>query len=100
MSKLSKLTSKVATVKVERSVIAAERLRGRPWERIRQRVLLRDDYLCVECLKVGRVELAHEVDHIVPVCDGGGNNMENLMSMCTPCHAAKSAREEKERGGR
>ena len=99
MSKLSKLTSRVATVKVERSAGAAERLRGRPWERLRQRVLLRDDYLCVECLKAGRVELAREVDHIVPVCDGGGNNMENLMSICIACHAEKSAQEEKERGG-
>lgn len=35
-----------------------------------------------------------QADHIVPVAFGGGQcGLENLQTLCTPCHAAKSQRE-------
>ena len=34
-----------------------------------------------------------EVDHIVPLVDGGGHDMTNLQSLCTPCHKRKTAAE-------
>jgi 5-methylcytosine-specific restriction enzyme A len=68
--------------------------------RDRERVLRRDDYLCVHCRALGRVEVAVEVDHIVPLCDGGSNEQENLQSLCRSCHQSKSAEEERAmRGG-
>ena len=34
-----------------------------------------------------------ELDHIVPLIDGGGHEPANLQTLCTPCHKAKTARE-------
>ncbi|MAJ59069.1 MAG: hypothetical protein CBC48_03205 [bacterium TMED88] len=34
-----------------------------------------------------------EVDHIVPLVDGGSHEMSNLQSLCTPCHKRKTAAE-------
>ena len=34
-----------------------------------------------------------EVDHIVPLVDGGSHDMTNLQSLCTPCHKRKTAAE-------
>ena len=41
-----------------------------------------------------------ELDHIVPLVDGGGHELENLQTLCTPCHKKKSAREASERAAR
>ena len=38
-----------------------------------------------------------EVDHIVPLVDGGSHEMANLQSLCTPCHKRKTAAEATER---
>jgi 5-methylcytosine-specific restriction endonuclease McrA len=34
-----------------------------------------------------------ELDHIVPLIDGGSHDMANLQTLCTPCHKRKTARE-------
>jgi 5-methylcytosine-specific restriction endonuclease McrA len=34
-----------------------------------------------------------ELDHIVPLIDGGGHELPNLQTLCTPCHKKKTARE-------
>lgn len=49
--------------------------------------------LCVECQAKGMVVAAAEVDHIVPLADGGTNDDENLQSLCKSCHSRKTARE-------
>ena len=36
---------------------------------------------------------AMEVDHIVPRDKGGGHEPDNLQSLCSPCHALKTANE-------
>lgn len=38
-----------------------------------------------------------ELDHIVPLVDGGGHELENLQTLCTPCHKEKTVREAAER---
>ena len=38
-----------------------------------------------------------ELDHIVPLIDGGTHDMANLQTLCTPCHKLKTAREAEER---
>lgn len=40
---------------------------------------------------------ATEVDHIIPVAEGGTNDRDNLMTVCPECHAIKS-KEEANRG--
>jgi 5-methylcytosine-specific restriction protein A len=63
------------------------------WADKRRLRLLRENPLCVECLKVGKAVQARELDHIVPLCDGGPDSEENLQGLCHNCHVAKSLRE-------
>ena len=61
------------------------------WSRIRRHVLARDGYACVQC---GRRGVRLEMDHIVPLKDGGTDELSNLQSLCkAPCHAAKTRAE-------
>jgi 5-methylcytosine-specific restriction protein A len=41
-----------------------------------------------------------ELDHIVPLIDGGGHDLSNLQTLCVPCHRVKSAQETRERAER
>jgi len=41
-----------------------------------------------------------ELDHIVPLIDGGGHGDDNLQTLCTPCHVRKTAVEARERAAR
>jgi 5-methylcytosine-specific restriction endonuclease McrA len=41
-----------------------------------------------------------EVDHVVPLIDGGNHDLVNLQTLCSPCHRRKSAQENRERGTR
>lgn len=69
-------------------------LTGRPWRRLRERVLIRDRYLCQACLRQQRVTVATEVDHIRALADGGAErDMANLQSLCRKCHSLKTALE-------
>ena len=38
-----------------------------------------------------------ELDHRVPLIDGGTHELSNLQTLCVPCHHKKSAREHSER---
>jgi len=67
---------------------------------IRRRVLLRDGYTCQCC---GIVRMDNEVDHCIPLEQGGSNDYENLQTLCSGpdgCHARKTAEESKARAGR
>lgn len=59
---------------------------------------LRDNPLCVECTRKGSVTRATEVDHIVPLADGGADDVTNYQSMCVECHKRKTGREARSRG--
>ncbi|CAH0650399.1 MULTISPECIES: HNH endonuclease [Pseudomonas] len=63
---------------------------GRPWRRIRDRILLRDNYTCQAC---GLVTKDLEVDHIINVAEGGSDDDSNLQALCVPCHQEKTAAE-------
>lgn len=62
---------------------------------IRARVLARDGWTCQceECAATGRVLVAHEVDHIVPLAAGGTDDMSNLRAINRECHKVKTALE-------
>ena len=68
------------------------RSRGRRWTRLREQVL-RAEPRCLACLKAGRLTVATEVDHILPLHRGGGDASDNLQPLCHDCHADKSAAE-------
>lgn len=71
------------------------------WDRLRIRILERDNYLCQQCLRDGRVTplkvapYDHAVDHIVNKAEGGTDEPANLESLCKAHHDEKSAEEAK-----
>ncbi|HUG08483.1 MAG TPA: HNH endonuclease signature motif containing protein [Acidimicrobiia bacterium] len=55
------------------------------WRRLRDRVL-REEPNCRRCGAP-----SSDVDHIVPLADGGGFfDRENLQALCHPCHKVKT----------
>ncbi|NBW21324.1 MAG: HNH endonuclease [Caulobacteraceae bacterium] len=66
---------------------------GSRWEKTRSTVLTRDMGLCVPCGKAGMATVATEVDHIKSKAQGGGDELDNLQSICRACHAAKTKAE-------
>lgn len=70
---------------------------GNDWDKLRIRILTRDKYLCQECLRSGRPEVASQVDHIVPKSQQGTDDPGNLEAICRPCHDRKTARESRRR---
>lgn len=62
---------------------------GWAWQRTRRAVLERDGYRCVAC---GAAGVRFEVDHIVPLANGGTNEPVNLRTLCISCHRARLKR--------
>lgn len=58
------------------------------WAQTRRYVLHRDNGQCYLC--GGK---ATEVDHVVPVFEGGTDDLSNLRAICRTCHRSKSGRE-------
>ena len=56
----------------------------------RLRVLARDAYTCYYCGLPG----ATHVDHLIPMVDGGGDEMENLVASCAHCNQSKGRKSE------
>lgn len=55
-------------------------------------VFKRDSFTCQYCsAKPPKVPL--EVDHLVPVCKGGTNNIDNLITACFDCNRGKAGNE-------
>jgi 5-methylcytosine-specific restriction protein A len=67
---------------------------GRPWRRLRESILQRDQHLCLPCKAKGRYTQADEVDHVVPEAEGGTDDRSNLQSICKPCHDEKTKAEQ------
>jgi 5-methylcytosine-specific restriction protein A len=73
------------------------RLRGRALQKVRGEALLAGLYFCVDC---GLTSLKLDVDHEIPLEQGGTYDPANLKVRCKPCHKLKSAREAAARAGR
>ena len=58
---------------------------GRSWKRVRNSYI-KEHPFCEECFKDGKMVLAEEVHHILPVSRGGTNEVSNLMALCQSCH--------------
>lgn len=44
---------------------------------------------CRMCIGLYELQVREEVDHIVPVAAGGGNELENLATACRRCNRQK-----------
>jgi 5-methylcytosine-specific restriction protein A len=63
------------------------------WHRLREKQLS-DEPLCRHCKAMGIVVLATDVDHIVPIAQGGAElDQANLQSLCHECHSRKTISE-------
>ena len=74
------------------------RPRGRAWMASRERVALAHGYRCVDCGRAWRANV-DQMDHQVPLEQGGSNDDSNLRPRCNECHAAKTAVEAGHRTG-
>lgn len=58
---------------------------------LRHEVFKRDEYKCIECGSTDKDSILH-VDHMLPVSQGGTDEMSNLQTLCSKCNLAKSNR--------
>ncbi len=58
-------------------------------KRVRFEVFKRDAFTCQYCGATPPSIVLH-VDHIIPVSDGGSNEIDNLVTSCQPCNSGKS----------
>lgn len=58
-------------------------------KKTRFEVFKRDSFTCQYC-GAHPPEVILEPDHIDPVCNGGGNNLDNLITSCFDCNRGKS----------
>ena len=70
-----------------------QRVRGRAAQQNRERILKRDNGLCVHCTAAGKLTEATEVDHIIPLFKGGADSDDNKQCLCHACHSVKTARD-------
>lgn len=97
MGKIATLKPRIETIKtIALASVAVERIRGWKLIKIRNRIMRRDNYTCRKC---GRVTTKGQVDHVIPLFDGGAEADENRQYLCCECHEIKSAEEENERKG-
>lgn len=58
---------------------------------LRYDVFERDGFTCQYCGQQPP-DITLVIDHIIPVAEGGGNEVDNLRTACQPCNAGKSAK--------
>jgi 5-methylcytosine-specific restriction protein A len=65
------------------------------WKKLRVVALQRDCHLCQICLKAGRATPAQDVHHILSIelRPDLRLDIDNLLSVCRPCHAIETATE-------
>lgn len=100
--KLTALKSKLSTAPNRLRILpninpsATPRQRGRGWMERRER-WLRLHPLCAHCQAADLVTAAQQVDHRIPLHQGGADDESNFDSICIPCHKAKTAAEAAQR---
>lgn len=70
------------------------------WKKARNQYA-RNNPLCEECGREGKIVPMALVDHITEIADGGALlDTNNMQSLCVRCHAKKTAQERRRREGR
>jgi 5-methylcytosine-specific restriction enzyme A len=102
MGKIRTLGTRVATAGSKLAVSgragSTKRMRGNAWMKRRAKWLAAHP-LCEPCRKNGYVTLAEQVDHVVPLVNGGRDHESNFQSICVECHKQKSSTEAAEGWG-
>ena len=71
---------------------ASKKRYGYRWQKIRARFLSAHP-LCAECQREGRMSVAAEVHHIIPLSNGGTHAESNLEGLCRSHHSSLHLRE-------
>ena len=60
-------------------------------KKLRHEVFKRDNFKCFYCgvKPSDRDDVVLEVDHVLPVCEGGTNDIDNLVTSCKDCNRGK-----------
>ncbi len=58
----------------------------------RKFVFERNNYQCQSCNKTDLTTKTLQVDHIIPLAQGGANDLSNLQTLCEKCNREKSAK--------
>ncbi|MCP3721741.1 HNH endonuclease [Paraburkholderia sp. CNPSo 3272] len=77
---------------LEAKASTTQRIRGSRWVKTRKRIAVEQQFKCQRC---GCVWLPwrDQVDHDVPLEQGGSNDDSNLRLLCDDCHKLKTADE-------
>ena len=58
----------------------------------RKFVLERNNYQCQSCHKIDLTAKSLQIDHIIPLAQGGANDLSNFQTLCAKCNREKSAK--------
>ncbi len=75
-----------------------QRTRGRALQYRRLRLWTKTPH-CQRCGCLTDYPFGFELDHRLPLFQGGSDDYENLQVLCVPCHAAKTAEDLSKPGG-
>lgn len=65
----------------------------RHWQKVRAEYIA-EHPLCEDCLDQGKTTPVYDVDHIIPLSQGGERlDKENMRSLCRKCHNIKTRRQ-------
>ena len=59
---------------------------------VREKIFECDNYQCQSCHKIDLVAKSLQIDHIIPLAQGGANDLSNLQTLCAKCNREKSAK--------
>ncbi len=75
-----------------------------PSDSVKYQILVKQKFACAQvsnytCPILGRLfdEAGYDIDHVLPLADGGSNDVSNLQALCPSCHRVKTARENRDR---
>jgi 5-methylcytosine-specific restriction protein A len=90
-ARVSAQTSRLKTTAAQTET-QTKRIMGRARQAIRRRHLQQEP-LCVLCKKRGWIAAATQIDHVIPLWDGGLDDDSNRQGLCDDCHAKKTSDE-------
>ena len=76
----------------------ASRTSTNAWKALRRKARTVLPYWCAACGRDPSAGVMLELDHVVPVAEGGADDLSNAQWLCAQCHAVKS-KAESARGG-
>jgi predicted HNH restriction endonuclease len=57
-------------------------------EKTKKIIASNQHWKCFHCKSI--LDYTYEIDHIVPLCKGGTNDINNLQALCRNCHGKKT----------